>query len=924
MSPPASALAAILFTDIEGSSRLWEQEPARMSESLAEHDRLARGVVAEHRGEVVKMVGDGVYAVFPEAADALACALALQQALSGLEARGFLPLKVRCGLHVGTVERRDADVFGSAVNRCARIMGAAHGGQVLASQSVYDAVHARLPAGVALRDLGAVRLRDLASAERLFQLVHADLRDAFPALRSLEATPNNLPQQGTSFIGRERELAEASALLARTRLLTLLGMGGMGKTRLSLQIAADVMDQYPDGVWFIDLAPVRDRELVVGEVAQVLGIAEEPGRPLLQTLCAHVRSRQLLVILDNCEHLVGACAAVAHALLRGGPQVKLIATTREALRVPGEQTYAVAPLPLPDRKSGYAGLSRSEAVQLFIERVRLQKPGFELTPDDAPFIAELCQRLEGIPLAIELAAARMQTLSVAEINRRLKDRYKLLTGGSRVLLERQQTLRALVGWSYDLLQENERIFFDRLSVFVGGFDLAAAEVVCSAEPLAPEDILDLLSSLVEKSLVMVEERDGETRYRLLETLCDYGRERLIKRDDVAATAERHCNHFLSQAKIARRELQGPRQAEWTRRLEDELDNIRAAIALTLDGRGDPILAVKFAVALQGFWILRGYATEGRSVVRAALARAEVQAMPVGHAHALYVGAALAECQSDIAEAGRMLEECLALRRTMRNEVEIAATLSTLSLVHLRGGDVARARACEEEAVPLFRAAGDRIGEAIGLLHLGDIARTAGEDEEARGHLEACLVLARGIGHAEVESECERILGELALDEGDSAGARSRFLRALAVSRDAADKRSEALALSWLGRVELAAGLGDLAEAHLRAALGAFQAFRMHGEALAALEDYAALLERRGEAAEAARLCGTIEASRTSMTLPRPPRAVMRWSALLDALTAALGDGHEAALAAGADVLLDDVLDRVLAAEAETDAVEEAA
>jgi predicted ATPase len=280
------------------------------------------------------------------------------------------------------------------------------------------------------------------------------------------------------------------------------------------------MDDFPDGAWFIDLAPVRDRALVPNEVAQVLNIAEEAGRSLIQTLCAHLNSRKLVLVLDNCEHLVSACASLANDLLRGTSTIKIVATSREALRVPGEQVYAVLPLALPDKKASYEVLARSEAVQLFVERARLQKPGFALTEKDAPGIAELCARVEGIPLALELAAARVHTLSIDEINRRLNDRYKLLSGGSRVLLERQQTLRALVGWSYDLLQENERIFFDRLSVFVGGFDLAAAEAICGADPLDPDDVIDLLASLVEKSLVMVEQTDGETRYRLLETIRD--------------------------------------------------------------------------------------------------------------------------------------------------------------------------------------------------------------------------------------------------------------------------------------------------------------------------------------------------------------------------------------------------------------------
>ena len=390
---------------------------------------------------------------------------------------------MRCGLHLGVVERRDDDLFGSPVNRAARIMSAAHGGQVLLSQAVVDQVGERLPPLVSLRDLGGVRLRDLAKSEHVYQLVYPGLREDFPALRSLEATPNNLPLQVTSFIGRERELAEIKRLLEDTRLLTLLGMGGLGKTRLSLQIAADVLENYPDGVWFVDLAPIKDPSLVPNAAAQVLGVREEPGKTLTQTLCEHVKDHKLLLVIDNCEHLVSACASLADALLLGAPGVRILATSREALHIRGEQTYPVLPLAAPDRKAGVEVLLRSEAVQLFVERAQLQRPNFTLTERDAPAVAEICARLDGIPLALELAAARMRSLSIGEINTRLHDRFKLLTGGSRVALERQQTLRALVSWSYDLLQEQEQMLLDRLSVFAGGFDLQAAEAVCSAEPL---------------------------------------------------------------------------------------------------------------------------------------------------------------------------------------------------------------------------------------------------------------------------------------------------------------------------------------------------------------------------------------------------------------------------------------------------------
>src|SRR5438309_5409753 len=341
------SVTTLLFTDIEGSTRLWEQEGDKMSLALAGHDMLSRVAVERNHGIVVKMTGDGMYAAFGDPLDALNAAVTLQQSLDDATATNGISFRVRYGLHLGVVERRDDDLFGSPVNRAARVMKAAHGGQILLSQAVYDRVGARLPSPVSLRDLGGVRLRDLATSEHVYQLVHPGLRQDFPALRSLEATPNNLPQQVTSFIGRERELADAKRLLEGTRLLTLLGMGGLGKTRLSLQIGADVLEKYPDGVWFVDLAPIRDPSLVPNAAAQVLGVHEEPGKSITQTLCAHVREHKLLFVLDNCEHLMSACANLADTLLQGAPQVRILATSREALHIPGEQTYPVLPLAVP-------------------------------------------------------------------------------------------------------------------------------------------------------------------------------------------------------------------------------------------------------------------------------------------------------------------------------------------------------------------------------------------------------------------------------------------------------------------------------------------------------------------------------------------------------------------------------------------------
>jgi predicted ATPase/class 3 adenylate cyclase len=932
----SARVATLLFTDIEGSTKLWDREPEAMSRALARHDALSRSAVETHRGTVVKMTGDGMYAAFDEPADALAATIELSRALVGPGAEGGLALRVRYGLHAGLVERRDADLFGSAVNRAARLMKAANGNQILVSQAVADGVRDRLPAAVTLLDLGSVRLRDLATSEHVYQVVHPDLEKDFPALRSLESTPNNLPQQVTSFVGRERELSEAKKLVGQTRLLTLLGMGGLGKTRLSLQVAADLMEKFPDGVWFVDLAPIRDPAHVASATAQALSVRDEPGRPLVETLCAHLRDRRLLVVLDNCEHLVAACAALATALLRNTPDVRILATSREALHIAGEQTYPVLPLAVPRDAARAEDLLRSDAVQLFVERARLQKPGFEVTEREAPGVAELCARLDGIPLALELAAARLRSLSVAEINKRLTDRFKLLTGGSRTALERQQTLRALVAWSYDLLSESERLMLDRLSVFAGGFDLAAAEAVCGAEPLSDVDVLDLVTSLVEKSLVMVEQEDdgsrygmletirefahqhlaGEeasgTRYGMLQTIQEFAHERLADRGELAATAARHCNYYLELAKKARVRLEGPDQAEWTARLETELDNLRAAIALALAGGVDPVIAVKLEVGLLGFRLLRGYATEGRNNLRAALALPALKEPAVARAHALFAVGALAMDQGDLAEAEVALAECLAIRRSLGNPREIAASMSTLATLYVLRGDMAGARECEEEALRISRELGERLGEGIGLLTLAEISRRQGDRDGARESLEGCLAVARSLRHHELEAECERSFGELAFDAGDLASARQRFTRSLEICRDVADRRNEAIATWWQGRTDAAAGDTAAARAKFAAALPAFRAFEMKAEATACVEDSALLAAGAERHEDAVRLLSAAASAREALVLPARSDSAPRDAALARA-RAAIGEASfAAATGEGREWTRDEAISRALA------------
>ena len=542
---------------------------------------------------------------------------------------------------------------------------------------------------------------------------------------------------------------------------------------------------------------------------------------------------------------------------------------------------------MPRPGEGLKELLQSTAVRLFVERARQHKPSFAVDEREAPALAELVARLEGIPLALELAAARMRSLALGEINARLQDRYKLLTGGGRTLLARQQTLRALVDWSYDLLSEHEQVLLQRLSSFAGGCDLRAVEEVCGAEPLAPEDIVDLLASLVDKSLVLPEEGPERTRYRMLETIRDYARDKLIESGDVDAASLRHSNYYFARAKDGRNGMQGPEQAKWVARLEADHDNLRAAIAYSMGGRSDPVIAVKIEVALQAFRLIRGYASEGRNNLRALLAHPAIESYHLARGHALYVAAALASGQGDDQEAQRMLETCLELRRGIGNDTDIAAALSTLAAVRLRLGDALRARSGEEEALAIFRRLRDRHGEAVALQHLGEICAYVGDDVDARRFLGQSLALGREIEYSEIESDCERALGQLALERGDLPDARACFARSLAVCQAARDKRGTAMVSWWLGKVELANNDGDTALPHLREAIRAFESFGMNAETIGVLEDHARIACSLGPADDSARLYGSASAARERLSLPRPPRLEPLYRDDLGSLHAAL-------------------------------------
>jgi predicted ATPase len=546
--------------------------------ALARHDELMRVCCSRCGGYVFKTVGDAFCVAFGTAADAVKASLEAQLELSNEPWPQAAHIKVRMALHTGAAEIRDDDYFGQPLNRVARLLSAAHGGQVLLSLATQELARDALPPGTSLRDMGERRLKDLNRPERVFQLIAAGLPVDFPPLKTLDARSHNLPVQTSRFVGREAEMQAIKALLRSSRLVTLLGSGGCGKTRLSMQVAADLIDNYADGVWLIEFAPLSEASLVPQTLAVGLGIQEEAGIPIFDSVIRELKEKEMLIVMDNCEHLIEACASVCQKLVSSCSQVDILTSSREALRVPGEATFRVPSLSTPDPLHQYTveRLTAYETVQLFIDRAMLHNRAFTVTNENAPALASVCYRLDGIPLAIELAAARIRNLSLEEVNQRLDHRFRLLTGGSRTALPRQQTLRSLIDWSYDLLNEAEQNLLQRLSTFSGGWTLEAAEHICHSSGIEDWEVFDLLTSLSDKSLVTAEFQDEVTRYRLLETVREYAEEHLIETGQSQEWRDRHVQYFLELADGSNHQ-EAPKRVAWLDRLEVEEGNIRAAL-----------------------------------------------------------------------------------------------------------------------------------------------------------------------------------------------------------------------------------------------------------------------------------------------------------------------------------------------------------
>jgi predicted ATPase/class 3 adenylate cyclase len=846
-----------LLTDIEGSTPLWEKQPEAMKAALASHDAILRAAIEAWNGQVIKSTGDGIHAVFPTALEALQATIqaqtVLQSPLSNLQ------IKVRMGLHTGEAELRDGDYFGNSLNRTGRIMAVGYGGQILLSDVTAGLVREALPAETSLKDMGEHRLKGLSNPEHLWQVVAPGLPGGFPALQSLSTLPNNLPLQLTSFIGREKERAEIKDLLHSARLVTLTGSGGTGKTRLSLEVGGDLLTAFPQGVWLIELAPLTNPEQVIPALAQMFGLQNLPFRSPETMLMDSLRDKKLLMILDNCEHLIATCARLVEELLRHCAGLKVLASSREALGIAGEVAYRIP------------SLAESESNCLFEERARAAKPGFALTAENAASVTQICTRLDGIPLAIELAAARIRLFSPEQIASRLDDRFKLLTGGSRTALPRQQTLRALIDWSYDILGEEERQLLRRLSVFAGGWTFEAAEFVCPTQ-----DVLELLAQLINKSLVVVDNDGSEsTRYHLLETIRQYARDKLLEVGEALEVRSLHGQYYLQLAETAEPKLYRADSAKLVRLLEDERDNFRVSLEWTRENEIESALRIVYA--LQIFWIRNGYQAEWRILAETMIATAEALPPLEGEAaihrnfliaRALSTLSGVAMNQGDNQYVREVTDKCEAYAREIGNKGMVARALSYNCSVHLAVGDVEGVEIWSEKALRYARQSDDpfALGMSLGVSS-EYLLITDKEPEKAREYASQSTKILKDNGMLWAYAIIWLMIGMAAKYKGDFGLSRESFRDILPLFQEMGDIQRMTMIQSEFGHMDRYEGQLDKAEQAYRETIQVWQKLGHRAAVANQLEFLAYIAMAHAQDERAARLLGAAEALREKIKIP---------------------------------------------------------
>jgi predicted ATPase/class 3 adenylate cyclase len=900
-----------LFTDLEGSTLLLASLGAEYAGLLEDCRTLLRDAIRYHGGQEVDTQGDALSAVFSRATDAVTAAVAVQQAVAARTWLGGADVRMRIGLHSGEPMLAAGGYVGMDVHRAARICQAAHGGQIVISQTTRDLVADSLPNGVAIHDLGEYQLKDLARPLRLHQITVPGLPTVFAALRASSVRTDNLPVQLMAFIGRERELAAVTHLLASHRLVTLTGAGGAGKSRLAIEAAAQLVPAFRDGVWLIELAPLSDAAMLPQAVAVTVAVQEQPGRALTETLADVLQSRSLLLVLDNCEHLVSPCAALVERLLKACPRLQVLATSRETLNIEAEITYHVPSLSAPNPAHLHAleQLLEYDAVLLFLDRATRTAPTFALTEQNARAVAEVCAHLDGMPLAIELAAARLKVLSVEQIASRLHDRFRLLTEGTRTSPPRHGTLLAAMDWSYQLLSQREQRLLRRLAAFAGGFTLEAAEQICTGDGLAPGDVLDLLSALVEKSLVLTLQRNGTPRYGMLETVREYSLTKLRESSEESAVRRRHRDWWIAFLEHAEAELYGPQQKVWFNRLDEEHDNFRAALRWCLEQR-EVEAGIRLVGAMGWFWYLRGFPSEGRSLLKNVLSMPAVVPKAV-RAKALNRAGLLAQHQGDYAEAvalceeGRdlataaadiregsvalhvlgniawqphadyrrareLFEQQLQLARDSSDRWMEAMALHNLGRVSWRQGDYAEAQRLLETTQSIFAAIGDAPNGTAWALHsLGLVARSRGDYARATEYHARCLELFRELGQRAHYALAVNNLGVLARHQGNYARATALGEESLELFKEIGDKAGVALAQYGLGQAALLQGQVDRAERYCRDSLTVRHELADRRAIAESIEGVAAVAAARHHGERAAILYAAAEALREQLGAPVP-------------------------------------------------------
>ncbi len=726
-----TGMVFFLFSDIEGSTIRWETKPQAMEAALRRHDAILHDAVGRNMGYVFKTVGDEFCTAFQHAHNAVAAAIAIQRELAAEDFNSVEGLRVRVAIHGGKTDERSGDYFGPPVNRVARLLSTAHGGQVLLSAIVAESLDGYIPAEAKLVDLGWHRLKDMEEPEHVFQLAAPGLDEEFAPIRSLNTGANNLPRQTTSFVGRENDVAEVVRLLNVSPLVSIVGVGGVGKTRLALQVAAEVLHEYRDGVWFVNLAPIDDPNLVASTILSTLAVTHGSGKSAMETLLSHLKTRSLLLFLDNCEHLIGEAAIVTAEILTNAPLVRILTTTREALNVPGEHVYRVPTLGIED------------AVQLFIDRARAAKADFVVSEDSLPVVEEICNRVDGLALAIELAAARMRVLSLRDLASHLKERFRVLTGGSRTALPRQKTLHALIDWSHNLLLEEEKILFRRLAVFSGSFSLEAAADVCVNDDLDEYEPLDVLTALVEKSLVVAESSNGQTRYRLLQSIEDYASGRLNEAGESEPTSRCHATYFAEFAERAYLEWDTGPAPDWLARSSVELDNIRAALSWTISENREAQIGTR--IISSGFPIFLRLSLLSEAIGWAECALISCEPMPVEAAARLEFGLSMLYNNAlDEPRALSAAERAVSLYSSTDNIRGTIGAMAQLAQIYARYERFHEARELGDEALSRARKLNDPRLLAV-TLQRSAITFRSEEIETARGYFNEAVTLFQGAG-----------------------------------------------------------------------------------------------------------------------------------------------------------------------------------